>query len=463
MPSVEYKFNSFREKKVRDKYLLTTYNGDWIALDKNEYIKLKTKNIDDNLFQKLEEKSMIVTTNNKNKIIEKYKKKKPQLFQGTSLHIVVVTLRCNEQCVYCHAASAPVNRKELDMSLETAKKTVDFIFQSPSDAITIEFQGGEPLLNYSVIKETIKYAREKNKKIKKDLRFTVVTNLSLMTDDIYKFFLEQDVLGLCTSLDGPKHIHDHNRPMVGGSSYDLTVKWIKKIKADKRIDLNGLMSTTRHSLPYAKEIVDEYRKLGFKRLWFRMLNNLGAATAQWKKISYTPEDYLTFWKQGIDYVFSKEDIVELSSNIILRKILTDKDPMYIDLMSPCGAAIAQMAYHYNGDIYSCDEARMLKDDLFRLGNVFENTYNEVLTSPKTCNLISASVNDTYMCNSCSFQPYCGLCPVCNYAYTGNLVPNLSTDFRCKVLMGQFNYLFDKIICDPTFKPIIKQRTRKLIR
>jgi len=453
MPSVEYKFNSFREKKVRDKYLLTTYNGDWIALDKNEYIKLKTKNIDDNLFQKLEEKSMIVTTNNKNKIIEKYKKKKPQLFQGTSLHIVVVTLRCNEQCVYCHAASAPVNRKELDMSLETAKKTVDFIFQSPAKAINIEFQGGEPLLNTPVIKEIIKYSKEKNKIAKKTLHFSLVTNLSLMTEDLLKYFKDQEVLGLCTSLDGPKQIHDKNRPMVGKSSYDLTVKWIKRINADKKINLNGLMSTTRYSLPYAKEIVDEYRKLGFKRIWFRLLNNLGAASAQWKKISYTPEEYLEFWKQGVDYSFSKKDIVEMSSQIMLKKILSDEDPMYLDLMSPCGAAIGQMAYNYSGDIFSCDEARMLKDDLFKLGNVYENNYKEILTSAKTCNLISASVNDTYMCNSCSFQPYCGLCPVCNYAYSGTLVPQLSTDFRCNVLMGQFNYLFEKLVTEPNFNPL----------
>jgi len=462
MPCFDYKLNSYKTEKIGDKILLISLTGSWAVLSKEEYTLFRRGKLSAELFKKLEDKGIILTEKNENQIINDYKKTKIQLFQGTSLHIIVVTLRCNEKCVYCHAASMPVKTKGVDMDIATAKKTVDFIFQSPSKAITIEFQGGEPLINFKAVKTIIEYAKEKNSKNQKDLRFSIVTNLSLMTDDILDFFIKHNV-GICTSLDGPKYIHDKNRPMTGASSYDLTVKWIKKITSNKKMmsHLNALLSTTKFSLPYAKEIVDQYRALNIKKIWFRPLNNLGAAKSTWNKISYSAEEYLKFWKTGVDYVYEKSDIQEMSSTIILKKILTNKNPMYLDLMSPCGAAIGQLAYNYNGDIFSCDEARMINEDIFKLGDI-NNSYKEVLTSPKTCNLISASVNDTFFCNTCPYQPYCGLCPVCTYGSSGKLVPLLSLDMRCKILKGQFKYIFEKLITDPKFEKKTKLKISRTI-
>jgi uncharacterized protein len=445
----QYRLNYIKEKKIKDRILLVSLTGAWISLSKEEYNKFRSGKFNEELFSRLEEKEIIVTENNEKKIIDGYKLKKPQLFQGTSLHIVVVTLRCNEKCIYCHAASNPVNTRGVDMDIETARKTVDFIFQSPSRAITIEFQGGEPLLNMPAIKEIISYAKEKNKAAKKDLDFSIVTNLSLMTDDLLEYFIKQEVLGLCTSLDGPKELHDKNRPMLGNSSYDIAVKWIKKIKTDNRIKLNALMSTTRNSLPYSREIVDEYVDLGLNIIWIRSLNNLGTAAAYWNNLSYTAEEFLEFWKKTVDYAYTK-GLIEHSSRLLATKILGKKDPMMVDLMSPCGAAIGQMAYYYNGDIYSCDEARMLQEDIFKLGNVFDNNYKEVLTSAKTRSLIAASINDSFFCNTCVYQAYCGLCPVCTYSTTRTIVPKLAADFRCKVLKGQFEHIFNKILFEPDF-------------
>jgi uncharacterized protein len=266
-------------------------------------------------------------------------------------------------------------------------------------------------------------------------------------------FLTKNSVGICTSLDGPKFLHDKNRPMGIKSSYDETVKWIKRIKEDKnnKRDVNALVSVTKFSLPYAKEIIDEYRRLGLQKVWFRQLNNLGCAAGSWNRISFSAEEYLLFWKKGIDYVYEKRDIWEMSSTIILQKILSERDPMLLDLMSPCGAGIGQLAYNYDGDIYSCDEARMLKEEIFKLGTVGKSSYKEVLSAPKTCSLIAASVNECYACDNCLYQPYCGLCPVIMYAQTGSMIPNLSGDMRCKILTGQFEHMFKKLVTEPGFR------------
>jgi uncharacterized protein len=144
----DYDLNYFREKKIGDRILLVTFTGAFEILTDEGYRRLLSKRLTPELFGRFSKSGLVVTKDNEGAIAESYKKKKQQLFQGTSLHIVVVTLRCNESCIYCHAASKPEKAEGFDMDLRTARQTVDFIFQSPSKAITIEFQGGEPLLNF---------------------------------------------------------------------------------------------------------------------------------------------------------------------------------------------------------------------------------------------------------------------------------------------------------------------------
>lgn len=450
-----------KSKRFGSKYLVVNMEGSFAILSPEQHYKLITNNLDDQLYSELESKGVIVTDQNFNEIVENYRRRKNNLFQGTSLHIVVPTLRCNQKCIYCHAASKDINVKGFDMDQETAKKTVDFIFQSPSKAMTIEFQGGEPLVNFPIVKYIVKYAKKINKKHKKDLRFSIVTNLTLMNNKILDYLLKQRV-GICTSLDGPKEVHDKNRKYIGGEgSYDDVVKWIKVIKGKENKKegprLNALATVTRFSLPYYKEIVDEYQKLGLKKVWFRYLNQLGFAQPAWERISYSAQEFLDFWKKGVDYVHSeKRNMAEMSSGILLKKMLSKDDPNFLDIMSPCGAAIGQMAYMYDGNIYSCDEGRMYGGEFFKLGNVNQDSYTDVLSAPKTCGLIASSVNEEYLCDNCVYQPYCGVCPVWNYVCSANLVPKLATDMRCKILKGQFGHLFKKLIYDKRFRNKLKK-------
>lgn len=444
---MDYAINNYRSKKFGDKYFVTTDSGSYCVVSEDEFRKLKQNKICGELKEKLEEKGIILNNNNINKVIKLIRNRNSFLFSGTSLHIIIVTLRCNMNCVYCHASSKNMGENKFDMDKETAKNTVDFIFQTPNKNITIEFQGGEPLLNWGVIKYIVEYSLEKNKIAKKNLKTTIVTNLAEMDEDKMNYLIKQGV-SVCTSLDGPKELHDHNRKFIGGSNHESVVRWIKRFEEEyKKRDIkdkkiNALVTLTRKSLEYPQEIVDEYVKLELLHIHLRFLNNLGIARKSWPEINYSAKEYLDFWKEAVKYIdeLKKEgtDINERMISIMVNKIQNEFDPNYLDLRSPCGAAIGQLAYNYNGDIYTCDEARMIGDDLFLLGNVKKDKYKDITTSDRACATVSASINDQYICNDCVYKPYCGICPVCNYAEQGNVIGKITLTDRCKILKEQFD-------------------------
>ena len=129
-----------RFKKLRDLFLITTDHGGWVVLNKSEFGALYKNKLDDNLFKKLEEKCIIYTHSNKLLLEDYYNHRYSFLSNGTSLHIIVPTLRCNLKCIYCHSSAALSDNKKYDMAKTTAKKTVEFIFQTPAKSISIEFQ-----------------------------------------------------------------------------------------------------------------------------------------------------------------------------------------------------------------------------------------------------------------------------------------------------------------------------------
>jgi len=446
---MDYLINNYRSKKFGNKYFVTTDHGSYCVLSIDEFKKLKQNNISGDLKDKLEEKEIILTEGNMDESVRLTRKRKSFLFSGTSLHIVVVTLRCNMKCVYCHASSKSRDKKGFDMDKKIAKKTVDFIFQTPSKAITIEFQGGEPLLNWDIIRYVIEYAQQKNKKAMKDLLVTIVTNLTEMDEEKMDYLIKHNV-DICTSLDGPKELHDNNRKYIRGSNYGHVVKWIKRFKEEYKKKgvqnrrINALVTLTRKSLNYPRRIVDEYVKLGLSNIHLRFLNRLGVAKIAWPDIDYSVKEYLDFWKKSVKYIgkLKKDgkDINERMVGIIFNKINNEVDPNYLDLRSPCGAVIGQLTYNYNGDIYTCDEARMIGDDLFLIGNVKKDNYKEIVTCEKACATVAASINDQYVCDQCTYKPYCGICPVCNYAEQGSVIGKIPEADRCKVFMEQFDWV-----------------------
>jgi len=151
----------------------------------------------------------------------------------------------------------------------------------------------------------------------------------------------------------------------------------------------------------------------------------------------------------MDYLLKKNQegtyISERFTRIILERLIKNQGYNYVDLRSPCGAATGQLLYNYDGDIYTCDEARMLGNDLFRLGNINTDSFEQMFDTKKMAPIISVCMNENLLCNYCVYKPYCGICPVCNYAEQGNVITNITLTNRCKILKAQFHYIFENII------------------
>ncbi len=135
---------------------------------------------------------------------------------------------------------------------------------------------------------------------------------------------------------------------------------------------------------------------------------------------------------------------ERGSRIMLQKILTDRDPGFLDLRSPCGAGIGQMLYNYNGKVYTCDEGRMIGDDTFLIGDVNQNSYKEMISHDTVKSMCVASLLDNLSCDNCVYKPYCGVCPVLNYALYGDVFTSLPNNEKCQLQQGVLDYLFEKL-------------------
>jgi sulfatase maturation enzyme AslB (radical SAM superfamily) len=139
-----------------------------------------------------------------------------RLADFTALHIFVVSLRCEHSCPYCQVSRQSDDRVAFDMTRETATRALELVFRSPSPSLKIEFQGGEPLLNFPLVKLIVEAALERNREARRDLQFVIATNLALLTDEVLEFCKTHGVL-LSTSLDGPADLHNANRPRPGAT------------------------------------------------------------------------------------------------------------------------------------------------------------------------------------------------------------------------------------------------------
>lgn len=457
LDKVDYnKLGFFRFKKLDSNYLLTNEVGEYIFLKPELFEKFLAGKLEpkSKIYQELKEKNFIGDQLDKETLAEKYRQKNQFLFRGPSLHIVVITLRCNHKCIYCQTSSCSVDEKGFDMNIATAKKTVDLIFKSPNKSICIEIQGGEPLLNFSVIKFIIEYAKEKNKLENKDLEIRIGTNFSLLDNKKLNYFLEKKI-ALCTSLDGPEMLHNKTRIFLEGNSYQNTTKWLKKAIKLYRKKWNdyipgALITVTRFSFPFRKKIIDTYRACGLEGIFLRPVNFLGFACRGWQKVSYSVEEFLKFYKQTLDYIIKLNlkgcRFVEQLSRIFLTKILETKQIInYMDMRSPCGAGVGQVLYNYDGKVYTCDEGRMVEDkDLFQIGQVDRNEYSQIVNHEIVKSLLIASCLDNISCNYCVYKPYCGVCPIYNYVEQGNIFAQIPATFRCKIYRGILDYLFEKL-------------------
>ena len=359
----------------------------------------------------------------------KVRTKLQRLADFTGLHIFVVSLRCEHSCPYCQVSRQSDNKLAFDMSLETAEKALALVFRSPSHAIKIEFQGGEPLLNFPLIQKIVERAETLNLTECRDLQFVIATNLALVNENILEFCRDHNII-ISTSLDGPSDLHNANRPRPGKDSYQRTIEGISRARAVLGRDhVSALMTTTKLSLGRVRDIVDEYVTQGFRGVFLRPMSPYGfALKTKWFK-AYDTDEWLKFYFAGLDYILdlnrSGYAFTEFYAATILAKMLTPFEPGFVDLRSPAGIGFAAIVYNYDGDVYASDESRMLAemgDKTFRLGNVHRDRYEDIILSDALLDPIEQSFAASVpMCADCAFEPFCGADPVYHYTTQGDFV------------------------------------------
>jgi His-Xaa-Ser system radical SAM maturase HxsB len=347
----------------------------------------------------------------------------------------------------------------MDMTEEIAKKVVDTIFYTSNPNLTIEFQWWESLVNWNIVKYITEYAEIKAYHLKKKINFALVTNLTLMDDEKLDYLFAHNI-HISTSLDWDEVTHNYNRTFKDWNSFEQVVYWIKKINK-KYADLWlkqkvwALLTVTKKTLPKYKNIIDTYVNLWLDGIFLRPLNPYGFATSDLKKLWYSMDEFIDFYKNSMDYILELNNkwvkFREVLSSIYLSKILTDKDPNYLDERSPCWACIGQVAYNYDWKIYSCDEWRMLwrmwdyNFLMTELKDTWAETYKNMIESETTKIMVQASTLDWLPgYNDSVYKPFIWVCPIYSYKLTGNIIPNYKKDVKRKLWYAILDYLFEKL-------------------
>jgi His-Xaa-Ser system radical SAM maturase HxsB len=451
----------FRVREVSGSFVVTNAQGDWVVLTAPEFKAFGEGTVErgTDLWDRLKVANLIRSEFDVPAAVARLKKRMKFLENGPNLHMLIVTLRCNETCVYCHASRADMEAVQTDMSAEVAEKSIELALGSPSPFITIEFQGGEPLVNFKVVKHAIEYGQRRALEVGKSIEFTMVSNLALMDEEKLSFLLDHKVQ-ICTSIDGPEHLHDKQRKLIASSAFKAAVHWINRINQayiERGLDpslyhVEALLTTTREALSRGREIVDTYKSLGCRALHLRPIDPFGFVEKTASRVEYPREEYLKFYRDTTDYIIELnkkgEQILERYAAIFLTKILNGEDPNFLDIRSPSGAGISAIAYNYDGLVFAGDEARMMHetgDDTFLLGRVGELTYDAMMKHPTIRSLVLASnVNGRPDCVNCAYNPYCGVDGVHTYKTQGSISGRMRESTVSAVHKGIMDYLFEKI-------------------
>ncbi len=321
---------------------------------------------------------------------------------------------CNLNCAYCFASQGKYSGNRAVMSYETGKQALDFLIANSGDRrnLEVDFFGGEPLMNFDVVKQLVAYARTREKETGKNFRFTLTTNGMLIDDDVIDF-ANREMSNVVLSLDGRKEIHDKYRVDYSGKgSWDTIVpKFQKLVKArgGKNYYMRG---TFTHENPDFINDIKQMLDLGFSELSMEPVigsptdpsaltdNDLQIVLEQYELLA---DLMLEREKEGKPFVFYHYMIDLTEGPCIYKRI------------SGCGSGTEYMAVTPWGDLYPCHQ--FVGDDKFKLGNIWDGVTNtEMQNEFKNCNVYAHPE-----CADCWAKLYCsGGCAANAYHATGNI-------------------------------------------
>lgn len=449
----EYKLLPFKFTHLMDQELLVSEPGDYLFVPLGTVKTILEGSVAPTLplYRDLLSKNIICKDYNsyiQDFLSTRIRTKKSFLDHFTTLHIFVLTLRCNQKCIYCQASSHDKSFAGKDMSIIDLDKAIDLMLMSPNHNITMEFQGGESSLAPSLIKYAVTETEKRNRNLCKDIKFVLCTNIIQIEPSLLQFCLDHRIF-ISTSLDGPQFIHDHNRGVDGSfNKFKASLNTIRNIVGHERI--SALMTTSDLSLDYPTEIINTYRDLGFNNIFLRPLNPYGRASfhSNWRDYY---DRFIEFYKNALDYIINinvrGERFVEGFTATIMKKILTPYPIGFVDLQSPAGIINSVVVYNYDGGVYCSDESRMMAekgDFSFKLGTVYDD-YKDLFYGQKAQKISKIWATEYIAgCSDCAYQQYCGADPVRNYSTQGDMYGHRPTSLFCYFHKSVFDYLFEMI-------------------
>ncbi len=316
---------------------------------------------------------------------------------------------CNLRCTYCFAQTGDFGTVRSLMNAETAKKAIDFVIERSKNRhnIEVDFFGGEPLMAFDVVKETVEYAKEQGKAHNKNFRFTITTNGLLLNDEITEY-LNREMSNIVLSLDGRKSVNDDMRKTVAGTgSYDIIVPKMKKLvdQRDKDKDYYVRGTYTGKNLDFTQDVLDIYHH-GFDQISVEPVSAPAGCGYEITEadLPRIREEYNKLSEIMLDLEKNGEGFNFFHFNVDL-----EQGPCIIKRMRGCGAGCEYVAVTPEGDIYPCHQFVGMKE--FYMGNINEETFDRSHVKQ----FANVSVYTREKCKDCWAKFYCsGGCSAANY-------------------------------------------------
>ena len=321
---------------------------------------------------------------------------------------------CNLRCKYCFASTGDFGTGRKLMPLETAKAAIDFLLEKSvgRENLELDFFGGEPLMNFDVVKQTVAYARSKEKEYGKHFRFTITTNGMLLDDDAIDF-INKEMYNVVLSIDGRKEVNDRMRVRADGTgSYDRIVRNFKKLvekRGDKEWYVRG--TYTKYNLDFSEDVFHLYEQ-GFDQISV-------------EPVVEDPKVEYAITEEDLDRICEEYDkladrLMELKKNggflnFFHFMIDLEQGPCVIKRLRGCGSGNEYVSITPDGDIYPCHQ--FVGEEEFLMGNVWDGVKKpEISCQFKNCNVYAKE-----KCKNCFARFYCsGGCAANSYNFTGRI-------------------------------------------
>ncbi len=368
----------------------------------------------------LKKEQMLFTEDVYEKAIDSFKDR-PTVVKALCLHIAH---DCNLACRYCFAEEGEYHGRRAMMSYEVGKQALDFLIANSGNRknLEVDFFGGEPLMNWKVVKDLVAYGRSQEKIHNKHFRFTLTTNGVLLNDEIMEF-ANKEMDNVVLSIDGRREVHDFMRPFrKGAGSYDLVVPKFQKFadsRGQKKYYARGTF--TRHNLDFSKDVL-HLADLGFEQISVEpvVADEKEEYALQWEDVPKICEEYDKLAKEII-----KREKEGRGFNFFHFMIDLTGGPCVYKRLSGCGSGTEYLAVTPWGDLYPCHQ--FVGEEKFLMGNVWDGVQKpEIRDAFKECNVYAKE-----KCRECFARFYCsGGCAANSYNFHGSI--NDVYDLGCEL-------------------------------